>query len=245
MKPSREDLRALVEYYVSTGHSGPVEVLEVGSWVGASAMTWARVIQQFAGSGEDNYLGPHDGRHMSTTALEALTSGRAMPLKEDRVVELLRSGRAEGFDEVAEQLIETEVAEGWNIALTEERGSHALDGLRPPNGRLSWLTAGCRSGPGAGQARKRARGDRSGTGDAGRSILWTRGGASGPRDRCCGSCPQPSPSRLCYDVRVRLSAVAAAVPSRACASALVSGEFYARHHSMVAASGTAQHLVVI
>lgn len=38
-------------------------------------------------AGEDNYLGPHDGRHVSTTALDALISGRTMPLEENKTIE--------------------------------------------------------------------------------------------------------------------------------------------------------------
>lgn len=41
-------------------------------------------------AGEDNYLGPHDGRHVSTTALDALISGRTMPLVENDSIKNLR-----------------------------------------------------------------------------------------------------------------------------------------------------------
>lgn len=41
-------------------------------------------------AGEDNYLGPHDGRHVSTTALDALISGRTMPLEENESIKSLR-----------------------------------------------------------------------------------------------------------------------------------------------------------
>lgn len=41
-------------------------------------------------AGEDNYLGPHDGRHVSTTALDALISGRTMPLEENETIKNLR-----------------------------------------------------------------------------------------------------------------------------------------------------------
>ena len=41
-------------------------------------------------AGEDNYLGPHDGRHISTTALDALISDRTMPLIENQTVRNLR-----------------------------------------------------------------------------------------------------------------------------------------------------------
>ena len=41
-------------------------------------------------AGEDNYLGPHDGRHVSTTALDALISGRTMPLEKNESIKNLR-----------------------------------------------------------------------------------------------------------------------------------------------------------
>jgi len=43
-------------------------------------------------AGADNYLGPHDGRHVSTTALDALISGRIMPLDENESLRVLRMG---------------------------------------------------------------------------------------------------------------------------------------------------------
>lgn len=50
-------------------------------------------------AGEDNYLGPHDGRHVSTTALDALISGRTMPLEENETIKSLRlaSGTEDGI----------------------------------------------------------------------------------------------------------------------------------------------------
>lgn len=41
-------------------------------------------------AGADNYLGPHDGRQVSTTALDALTSGRVLPLLENASIRRLR-----------------------------------------------------------------------------------------------------------------------------------------------------------
>lgn len=43
-------------------------------------------------AGVGNYLGPHDGRHVSTTALDALASRRVMPLVENRAIAALREG---------------------------------------------------------------------------------------------------------------------------------------------------------
>lgn len=44
--------------------------------------------------GEFNYFGPSDGRHMSTTALEARSSGRVMPLLENAAIRALRQGHS-------------------------------------------------------------------------------------------------------------------------------------------------------
>lgn len=43
-------------------------------------------------AGDKNYVGPHDGRLISTTALQALSSGRVMPLVENEAIRLLRKG---------------------------------------------------------------------------------------------------------------------------------------------------------
>ena len=40
--------------------------------------------------GKHNYLGPHDGRNMSTTALNIIRSNRIMPLVENKAIETLR-----------------------------------------------------------------------------------------------------------------------------------------------------------
>lgn len=45
-------------------------------------------------AGEDNYLGPHDGRHVSTTALDALISGLVLPLLENAAIRKLRLASA-------------------------------------------------------------------------------------------------------------------------------------------------------
>jgi hypothetical protein len=42
--------------------------------------------------GVANYLGPHDGRNMSTTAFQALCSGRVRPLVENDAIRRLRAG---------------------------------------------------------------------------------------------------------------------------------------------------------
>ncbi len=43
--------------------------------------------------GDDNYLGPHDGRNVSTVALETRRTGRVMPLVESPIIRQLREGQ--------------------------------------------------------------------------------------------------------------------------------------------------------
>jgi hypothetical protein len=54
--------------------------------------------------GDFNYIGPSDGRNMSSTALEALKTGRVMPLKENAGIKALRTG--EGLESAIENLID-------------------------------------------------------------------------------------------------------------------------------------------
>ena len=49
-------------------------------------------------AGTVDYCGPHDGLHMSTTALEAIESGRVEPVVEHPAVALLRTGQADSDD---------------------------------------------------------------------------------------------------------------------------------------------------
>src|ERR1700682_1785929 len=44
--------------------------------------------------GIDNYLGPHDGKNMSTTAFQAMCTGRVPPWVENRAIRRLRTGQA-------------------------------------------------------------------------------------------------------------------------------------------------------
>jgi hypothetical protein len=64
-------------------------------------------------AGVDNYLGPHDGRHMSTTSFEALISGRAEPLVENQAIRVLRTDRAKSSEEVLDLLINPDAHRDW------------------------------------------------------------------------------------------------------------------------------------
>lgn len=56
-------------------------------------------------AGENNYLGPHDGRHMSTTSLEALYNLRIQPHVENPLITKLRQGEEITDLDLQEKLI--------------------------------------------------------------------------------------------------------------------------------------------
>ena len=63
--------------------------------------------------GVDNYLGPHDGRHMSSTALEALAAGRVLPLVENRTIHALRQGERLDEANMRARLIDPAGVRDW------------------------------------------------------------------------------------------------------------------------------------
>jgi hypothetical protein len=69
-------------------------------------------------AGADNYLGPHDGRHMSTTALEAISSGRVKPLLENPAIRVLREGGTR--DSALRALRHDHYLLDWRIDLLKE-----------------------------------------------------------------------------------------------------------------------------
>jgi hypothetical protein len=64
-------------------------------------------------AGVDNYLGPHDGRHVSTTALAALTSGRVRPLLENAAIRRLRAAPVTRHEELLRDLIRPDGRAAW------------------------------------------------------------------------------------------------------------------------------------
>jgi len=64
-------------------------------------------------AGQDNYLGPHDGRHLSTTALTALITARVEPLVLNAAVAALRSGVSFPDAALAELLVQKRYHTEW------------------------------------------------------------------------------------------------------------------------------------
>jgi hypothetical protein len=75
-------------------------------------------------AGADNYLGPHDGRHMSSTALEAATSGRIGPLTESESIRLLRAAPDTSTEQALAVLIPERAGRDWDLAYVEANASH-------------------------------------------------------------------------------------------------------------------------
>ena len=68
-------------------------------------------------AGVDNYQGPHDGRQMSSSALESMITGRVYPLVENETIRLIKD--RERLSEVAikESLIDKRYPKAWDRSL--------------------------------------------------------------------------------------------------------------------------------
>jgi hypothetical protein len=84
-------------------------------------------------AGDGNYLGPHDGRHMSTTALEARASGRIQPLVENAAVAMLRTDASADLTALEDRLIAPDRRDAWASA----RASRTL--TRWTEASVPWL----------------------------------------------------------------------------------------------------------
>ena len=79
-------------------------------------------------AGVDNYLGPHDGRHVSTTSLAALASCRVRPLVENGAIRILREQPNTPSDAALNLLIRPTDCVDW-LRENVEKGNlpHRLD----------------------------------------------------------------------------------------------------------------------
>ena len=80
--------------------------------------------------GKRNYLGPHDGRNMSTTALEARRRGRVMPLVENPAIRMLRLKQDDIiYEPLLLQAIPEKDMENWRVEkLSKQKRSMWVDG---------------------------------------------------------------------------------------------------------------------
>jgi len=87
-------------------------------------------------AGEKDYVGPHDGRHVSSRALEARFSGRILPFLENPAIRKLRlqDGQAP-VEELLAQLVSEERLESWsseNVPKLKPRLRRELFACRRP-----------------------------------------------------------------------------------------------------------------
>jgi hypothetical protein len=64
-------------------------------------------------AGDGNYVGPHDGQHISTTALSVLESGRVEPLQENPAIQHLRENKTGPQELLIKNLIREEYHTQW------------------------------------------------------------------------------------------------------------------------------------
>jgi hypothetical protein len=74
-------------------------------------------------AGDGNYVGPHDGMHMSTTALETVKSGRIKPLLENNAIRALREDPSLNPKTLIPQLIDPNCFERWTYEAMSESSS--------------------------------------------------------------------------------------------------------------------------
>jgi len=67
--------------------------------------------------GRDNYLGPHDGRNMSSTALEILKTRRVAPLLENPAIEMLRTTKGDKISKASllSRVVDEDRIVNWGI----------------------------------------------------------------------------------------------------------------------------------
>src|SRR5215467_12744864 len=66
-------------------------------------------------AGEKNYVGPHDGRHVSTRALRAKLTGRIIPFVENSALRKLRLGKPPpALEQILPLVVSEERLQSWS-----------------------------------------------------------------------------------------------------------------------------------
>lgn len=85
--------------------------------------------------GSGNYLGPHDGRNLSTTAMEFLVSGEIAPLRENSTIRRLRTTSPNDPRDALNELLEPSYFDEWRAdSLTKRASTLRLEHYRTPLG---------------------------------------------------------------------------------------------------------------
>ncbi|MCJ7543642.1 MAG: radical SAM protein, partial [Phycisphaerae bacterium] len=77
-------------------------------------------------AGDDNYVGPHDGKMMSTTALEVLRTGRVEPLVENEFIRDMRSSGDHAslplpIGQWVQRILHTDRAASWKVDFSKTK----------------------------------------------------------------------------------------------------------------------------
>jgi tetratricopeptide (TPR) repeat protein len=70
-------------------------------------------------NGEDNYFGSHDGKNISTIAIESIESKRIFPLKENATIKMLRNNKSKNEKDILINLIDKEKINNYKIDETK------------------------------------------------------------------------------------------------------------------------------
>jgi len=85
--------------------------------------------------GANNYYGPHDGKHMSTTALEAVKTRRVLPLTQNLAIQALKRNFETPEEHLIDLIIKPEKYKNWNdtarIALVREEKIKSIVKIGP------------------------------------------------------------------------------------------------------------------
>ena len=83
-------------------------------------------------AGVDNYQGAHDGRQMSSTALEALITGRVYPLVQNKTMRLIRNGDTLSETSISKLLIDERYLTEWDRSMiAAQQKNLRTNGARP------------------------------------------------------------------------------------------------------------------
>ncbi len=78
-------------------------------------------------AGVDNYLGPHDGRHVSTTSIAALNIGQTEPFVINPAISMLRKNRNTNNETLLDTLINPQYLDSWKRINLDKLSRHNFE----------------------------------------------------------------------------------------------------------------------
>ena len=100
--------------------------------------------------GANNYYGPHDGKHMSTTALEAVKTRRILPLTQNLAIQALKENCETPEEHLIDLIVKPENYKNWNdtdqINLVREKEFKSIVKIGPETSPKEVFLLGERNG---------------------------------------------------------------------------------------------------